>query len=316
MRLCIMGAGRIGSAVADLADDYGHTVTALADSKSAVIDEDGIDVDSAFAEKRDEGRIGEDALEEATEALYDVLIEVTPTTPGNAEPAYSHVRTALERDCHVVLGNKGPVAERYQDVRALERESAGELRFEATVGGAMPVISTITDLEPSRVTNVRGVFNGLANFILSRMAAEGLGYEHVLAEARDLGIGEADSDFDIEGTDTALTCSIIANVLSRTDHEFRLGDADIEGIKHIPGSALDLAKEDGQTIRLIGDVTSENIRVGPRLVPSNGPLAVQGTKTIVQIETETTGRINVSGGGTTGHEIATAILTDINRIGE
>jgi len=43
--------------------------------------------------------------------------------------------------------------------------------------------------------------NGTANFILSRMGADGLGYEHVLAEAQDLGVAEADLTFDVDGTD-------------------------------------------------------------------------------------------------------------------
>ena len=76
---------------------------------------------------------------------YDVLVEATPSTLGDAEPGFGHVKAALERDRHVVLANKGPVAERYGEVRALERESAGEVYLEATVGGAMPVLSTIAD---------------------------------------------------------------------------------------------------------------------------------------------------------------------------
>jgi len=39
---------------------------------------------------------------------YDVLVEATPTTLGDAQPGFDHVRTALERDRHVVLANKGP----------------------------------------------------------------------------------------------------------------------------------------------------------------------------------------------------------------
>jgi len=119
-------------------------------------------------------------------------VEATPTTLGDAEPGFSHVRTALERDRHAVLANKGPVAERFGDLRALVADSAGDIRFEATVGGAIPAVSTVEDIEPGHVTAVRGVLNGTANFILTRMAAEGLDYDHVLAEAQDLGVAEAD----------------------------------------------------------------------------------------------------------------------------
>ncbi len=311
-----MGAGAVGTSVVDLASEYGHTVTAFADSRSAVVDAGGIDATAAVERKENEGVVGDAAPEDALAAAYDVLVEATPTTLGGAQPGFGHVERALEQDRHVVLANKGPVAERYGDVRALERESEGTVLFEATVGGAMPVCSTIGDFGPDHITAVRGVLNGTANFILSRMAAEGLGYEHVLAEAQDLGVAEADPTFDVEGTDAALKFVIIANVLAGDDREYTLADADVEGIKDVPASALDLANEDGRTIRLIGEVSNNEVRVGPRLVSEHAALAVTGTRNIVQLETTHAGRLNVSGRGAGGPETATAVLADVDRLGD
>jgi len=316
VKLAVLGAGAVGRSVAELATDYGHTVTALADSRSAAVDADGIDVTDALATKDDEGTVGTDSPEAALDADYDALVEATPTTLGDAQPGFGHVEAALERDRHVVLANKGPVAERYADVRALERESDGELLFEATVGGAMPVLSTIDDFDPEHITAARGVLNGTANFILSRMAAEGLGYEHVLAEAQDLGVAEADPTFDVEGTDAALKCAIVANVLAQGDREYTLDDAEVEGISSIPGSALELAQEDGHTVRLIGEVADGDVRVGPRLVPENAALSVSGTRNIVQLETAHAGRLNISGRGAGGPETASAVLADVGRLPE
>ncbi|WP_302082707.1 homoserine dehydrogenase [Salinibaculum rarum] len=316
MRLAVMGAGAVGTSVVELTGEYGHTVTAFADSSSAVVDAEGIDAAAAVERKENEGIVGDADPEDALAAEYDVLVEATPTTLGDAQPGFGHVERALERDRHVVLANKGPVAERYGDVRALERESEGTVLFEATVGGAMPVCSTIDDFGPDHITAARGVLNGTANFILSRMAAEGLGYEHVLAEAQDLGVAEADPTFDVEGTDAALKFVIIANVLAGDEREYTLEDATVEGIKDVPASALDLAHEDGRTIRLIGEVSDGEVRVGPRLVPEHGALAVTGTRNIVQIETTHAGRLNVSGRGAGGPETATAILADVDRLAD
>ncbi|WP_134669544.1 homoserine dehydrogenase [Halorussus marinus] len=312
MKLAILGAGAVGRSVAELAGEYGHEVAALADSTSAAVDSGGIDVERALAEKAQTGRVGAAAPEDALGTEYDALVEATPTTLGDAQPGFGHVRTALERDRNVVLANKGPVAERYDELRELERESAGSVRFEATVGGAIPVLSTIESYDPATITAARGVLNGTANFVLSRMAAEGLGYEHVLAEAQDLGVAEADPSFDVDGTDAALKCVILANVLGTGNYS--LADAEVEGIDELPGSALELAAEDGRTIRLIGEATPEGVRVGPRLVPENGTLAVTGTRNIVQLETEHAGRLNLSGRGAGGPETATAVLADVNRL--
>jgi homoserine dehydrogenase len=316
VRLAVLGAGAVGSAVVELASEYGHRVVALADSTSAAVDPEGLGP-AVLERKAETGVVGEADPADALAAPADVLVEATPTTLGDAEPAFSHVEAALAADRHVVLANKGPVAERYADVRALERESEGRVLFEATVGGAIPVLSTVADVGAAQVTAARGVLNGTANFVLSRMAAEGLGYEHVLAEAQDLGVAEPDPSFDVEGTDAALKCVILANVLRDADPEasaVSLEDAEVEGIRDVPGSALDLAGEDGRTIRLIGEATRDSIRVGPRLVPTNGTLAVSGTRNIVQLETRHAGRLNVSGRGAGGPETATAVFSDVARL--
>ena len=312
LRIAVLGAGAVGRSVVDLAGEYGHVVTAVADSQTAAVDADGLDPATVLDRKEREGVVGDLDAEAALTADYDVLVEATPTTLGDAEPGFSHVRTALEADRHVVLANKGPVAERYDDLRALEADSEGTVQFEATVGGAIPVLSTIADFGSTHITAARGVLNGTANFILSRMAAEGLGYEHVLAEAQDLGVAEADPSFDVEGTDAALKFVILANVLG--DGGYSLADAEVEGIQNIPGSALDLAAEDGRTIRLIGEATPDGVRVGPRLVPQNGTLAVSGTRNIVQLATEYAGNLNLSGRGAGGPETATAVLSDVSRL--
>ena len=123
LRLAVVGVGAVGRSVVELAPDYGHVVTAVADSRSSAVDPDGIDADATFERKEREGVVGSGDPADALAAEYDVLVEATPTTLGDAEPGFSHVRAALERDRHVVLANKGPVAERYADLRALEAES-------------------------------------------------------------------------------------------------------------------------------------------------------------------------------------------------
>jgi homoserine dehydrogenase len=314
LRLAVIGVGAVGRSVVELASEYGHTVTAVADSSSSAVDPDGLDAEVVFDRKEREGVVGPDDPADALAADYDVLVEATPTTLGDAEPGFSHVRAALERDRHAVLANKGPVAERYADLRALEAESAGTVQFEAAVGGAIPILSTIADFGPSQITAARGVLNGTANFILSRMAAEGLGYEHVLAEAQDLGVAEADPAFDVEGTDAALKFVILANVLNQDDRVYSLADATVEGIRDIPVSTLDLAAEDGRTVRLIGEATADGVRVGPRLVPRHDALSVTGTRNIVQFETVNAGQLHLSGRGAGGPETATAILSDVGRL--
>ncbi len=314
-RLAVLGAGAVGQAVCRAAADRGHRVVALADSTGAVADDDGIDVAAALERKRVRDSVGTAAPADALEAECDVLVEATPTTLGDAEPGFGHARRALERDRDVVLANKGPVAERYGDLRAAERASAGRVRFGATVGGAVPVLPTLAGFRVENVRSVRGVLNGTANFVCSRMAAEGLSYEHVLAEAQDLGVAEADPAFDVEGTDAALKCVIVANVLSGDDREWTLADADVEGIADLPVRAFESATAADRTVRLVGTASRDGVSVAPRLVPASSPLAVEGTRNVARVETATAGTVDVGGRGAGGPETAASVLADVERLG-
>lgn len=314
MKLAILGAGAVGRTVLKRAPDHGHTVVGIADSTGAAVDPGGLDPTTILDRKAETGSVGDTTTEAVFETDATAVIEATPTTLGDAEPAFSHCRRALEADKHVVLANKGPVAERFGELQTLVADSAGEVRFEATVGGAIPVLRTIEDYDPESVTAVRGVLNGTANFILSRMAAEGLSYEKVLNDAQELGVAETDPSFDVEGTDAALKGVILANVLTGGDPEFTLSDATVQGIEGLPTSALTVAAEDGKTIRLLSEATREGIRVGPRLVPETGTLAVSGTRNIVQLETAHAGQLNISGRGAGGDPTAAAIFADLSRL--
>ena len=313
MRIAVIGAGTIGAAVSKLADEYGHTVTALSDSTTSIVDEEGIDVESVLERKSTDGAVGGEDAAEALHAPYDVLVEATPTTLEDAEPGYSHTREALERDRHVVLANKGPIALRYSEVRELERTSDGSVRFGATIGGALPTISTIEDHGPSRITSVFGALDGTANFILSRMAVEGLDFNHVLAEAQDLGVAKTDPSFEVDGIDSALKGLILANVLN-PDTQNSLDNVAITGVRGLSGSMLDLAKEDGMTIRLITEVVDGEVWVGPRLISRNSTLAPTGNSIVVQLGTVHAGDLNTSGVGMGAMETASLVLSDVDKL--
>lgn len=312
MKIAVVGVGAVGRAVAEQAGHRGHSVVALADSRGAVVDEEGVDVEAVFRRQGDDQSVGEEPIEAALDAGYDVLVEATPTTLEDAQPAFGYVRHAFERDRHVVLANKGPVAERYTELMDVVERSQGTLRYEATVAGAVPALATIEGVGADNVVGVRGILNGTANFVLTRMAAEDLAYDHVLAEAQDLGVAEADPSFDVEGTDAALKCAILANTVRGGG--VSLSDVLVDGITEIPGSALELASETGHTIRLVGEIGAETVSVGPRLVPEDDPLAVDGTTNVVQLDTEHAETLTLQGPGAGGPATATAVLADIHRL--
>lgn len=316
MRVALVGFGAVGCGVAEAVREgvpFDCTVVGIADSSSAARDPDGLDLEVALERKAETGRVGDESDGPAAlvaEAEYDVLIEASPTTLGDAEPAYGHMTTALERGADVVTSNKGPLAMRYDDLMATAAQHGGRVRMEGAVGGAMPVVNTVTEsLAGNEVTAARGILNGTCNFILTRMLEEGLPYDHVLGEAQDMGIAEADPTFDVEGIDTALKCVILSNVLFEETRT--LDDAEIEGITEVTPDALRLARDSGHVVKLVGEVDADGLTVAPRLVPTGSALDVGGTLNVVAFDTALAGEVTVTGRGAGSTETASAIVSDL-----
>jgi len=193
----------------------------------------------------------------------------------------------------------------------LAAKKGKELKFEASVGGAMPIISLVRqDLAGNGIISIKGILNGTCNYILTRMAEENLPYEHVLKEAQQIGIAEADSSKDVEGVDTAVKLVILANSIFGMNATYN--DVKVKGIMEITPDALRLANDAGYIIKLIGDVDSGGrLEVAPRLVPKEDPLNVGGTLNVATIKTDLAGDITVIGKGAGPIEAASAIFSDI-----
>lgn len=317
MRIALLGFGSVGKGVAHALKrkNLGITITALCDSKSGVIDENGVNIGEILARKEQYGLCGETGItaeDIIASDLYDVLVEVTPTDATTGEPALSYIKMALSMGKHVVTSNKGPIAIAYEQLMDLARAHNVQLRFEATVCGAIPLLHAIQHgLAGNTIRELHGVFNGTCNYILTRMAEEGLSYQQALAEARELGYAEADPTYDVKGIDAAIKLVILANAI--WNRRASLDDVEITGIDQLTSHGIALAEDDETTIRLIGEIIPDKniLRVAPRILPRNHPLVVQGTLNAVNIITDMAGDITVIGKGAGSLETASAIVSDL-----
>ena len=321
VRISIIGFGNVGGGVAEvirrkreeIAIKYGLDikVVGIADLKGIIVNENGLSEEDIMKLKT--GKKPEDMTTPAVikEVEHEVVVETTPTNVENGEPGLRHIITALESGRHVVTSNKGPLALQYKRLMELAAKKGKEIRFEASVGGAMPIISLVREnLAGNGIISIKGILNGTCNYILTRMVEEGLPYEHVLKEAQERGIAEADPSKDVEGTDTAVKLVILANSVFGRDVTYK--DVDVAGITDITPEALKLANDAGYVIKLIGEVDrDECLKVAPRLVPKDDPLNVGGTLNVATIKTDLAGDITVIGKGAGPIEAASAILSDI-----
>lgn len=323
IKLALAGFGTVGQGVAEvllnrakfLKKRYGEVpqVVLVMDSKSYAYEPKGIDLKKLLERKHEIGNVGADRYTDSVAVLkehdYDILIEVTPTDIKTGGVGLKNITCALKCGKDVITVNKGPLALKFSELIGLAREHGCKLRFEGTVGGAMPIINLCHEnLVGENIRSIRGIFNGTCNYILSKMD-KGQPYEQALKEAQQLGYAETDPTNDVEGYDTAAKVTILANSVFHKD--VTVNDVKITGISKITAEAVAQAASHNMVIRLIGEVSDTKLEVSPRLIPVGHPLSISGTLNIAQIEADLAGPITITGRGAGKTETASAILSDL-----
>src|SRR5947208_9603847 len=168
----------------------------------------------------------------------DLIVELI----GGLEPAREYILRALEAGKHVVTANKQVLSHHGEEIYEAARAAGVQLRFEAAVGGVVPVIRVIHEtLAAAHVERVHGIVNGTTNFILTEMERTGASYEDALADAQRLGYAEADPTEDVNGKDAAAKMAIIARLAF--DPPVPLGQVVYDGIEHITADDMEYARD-------------------------------------------------------------------------
>jgi homoserine dehydrogenase len=328
VRLVLIGFGNLGRGLSlvlakkarFLREKHGliPRVAAIVDETGALVDDRGVPMRKLAALARSGEMVarfsgakpGKLALETIENVEADVVFELTPTNIKTGEPGLSHIKAAMSAGKHVVTSNKGPLVVAFKELDTLAKRQGIEFRYSASVGGAIPVIELARKLlAGNEVKEIRGVLNGTTNYILTRMTEEGMPFEMVLREAQELGIAEKDPSLDIDGIDTASKLVILSNSLLGANAKF--ADVRREGIRRVTPEAVRLAREAGQTIKLVGSAKKGQLEVSPKLVPFGHPLAVGGTLNAVTLKLDLAREISISGFGAGPTETSSALLGDL-----
>jgi homoserine dehydrogenase len=241
----------------------------------------------------------------------DLVVELI----GGVEPAREYILRAMAAGRHVVTANKAVLSQHGEEIYDAARGAAVQLRFEAAVGGVVPVIRVIHEtLAAAHIERVHGIVNGTTNFILTEMAATGASYEEALKEAQALGYAEADPSEDVSGRDAAAKMAIIARLAFNLP--LHLDEVPYEGIEQLTPGDIEYARELGLSLKLVG--TAErldggiSVRVHPTFLYGAHPLAsVNGSFNAVTIESPAITEITLSGPGAGGSQTASAVLGDV-----
>ena len=258
---------------------------------------------------------GVQADQDVSGLIHNPEVAVVCELIGGIEPAKRFILEAMAAGKHVVTANKMLLAHHGPELCRAALEHGVELRYEAAVAGAIPIIKAIREaLVGNRIKHVYGILNGTCNYILSRMTYEGLEFDDVLAQAIKLGFAESPPDLDIEGHDTAHKCQIIASLCFST--EVDLNDIHTEGITQITHSDVAYALEMGYVIKLLAIVRDAGkaieARVHPALVPEDHLLAsVRNEFNAVYVQSDAADATLYYGRGAGRLPTASAVVADI-----
>jgi homoserine dehydrogenase len=294
-RVGLLGHGTVGGAFHELLDARADAIEAATGMRP--------EVSGVLTRSRGEF---EDIAERS-----DLVVELM----GGVEPARDYILRAMRAGRHVVTANKQVLSQHGEELYDAARESGVQLRFEAAVGGVVPVIRVINEtLAAAHIERVHGIVNGTTNFILSEMARTGASYGDALKQAQELGFAEADPTEDVTGKDAAAKMAIIARLAFGAAVE--LDDVPYEGIDHLTSDDIAYAKDLGLSLKLIGSAERIDsglaVRVYPAFLYGGHPLAsVNGSFNAVTIESPAITEITLSGPGAGGSQTASAVLGDV-----
>ena len=306
----LLGYGTVGSSVARMLAERREEIERATGHKLTVVRALVRDPAKTREFTPGAGVLTDDFAELRDDARIDVVAEVM----GGLEPAGGYVRELLQAGKPVVSANKQLVARDGAELFALASAAGVQLRFEASVCAAVPVVKVLREsLAAENVQRILGIVNGTTNFVLSRMESGGT-YAEALAEAQSLGFAEADPTDDVSGADAAAKIAILATVAFGS----RVLPTDVQcrGIDAVEPAHVNAATAFGMAVKLIAIATLSgggvDVRVQPALVEHAHPLAgVDGSSNAVVLQGDAIREVTLRGPGAGGIETASAVVADL-----
>lgn len=245
----------------------------------------------------------------------DPEISVVVETMGGINPAYEFVKEALERGKSVCTSNKELVAKHGAELLAIAKEKKVNFLFEASVGGGIPIIRPLNQsLTADEIQEITGILNGTTNYILTKMAKEGVSFATALKEAQEKGYAERNPEADVEGFDACRKIAILTSLAygMQVDHE----DIYTEGITRITDVDISYAKEMGAAIKLLGTGKKVGHKVyamiSPVLINSDNPLfSVNDVFNGIFVRGNLLGDVMFYGAGAGKYPTASAVVSDV-----
>ncbi len=311
VKVGLIGFGTVGSGVVKILHNNADIITRRVGRKVVLAKIADLDVTTDRGVLVSSGILTTNVNDILDDPQIDIVVELI----GGHEPAKRFILQALSSKKGVVTANKALLADHGEEVFEAAFKAQADLGFEASVGGGIPIIRSLTEgLAGNRLTSITGIMNGTSNYILSRMTHEGRDFSDILKEATREGYAEADPSLDIDGVDAAHKLVIMVNLAYGTP--VPMSAVHTEGISKISTVDIAFARELGFTIKLLGIAKCQEqvieARVHPTLVPAESPIAqVNGVYNAIHLVGDAVGDIVLYGQGAGSLPTASAVVGDI-----
>lgn len=249
------------------------------------------------------------------EVIEDPEVDLVIELIGGTTFAKEVVIGALQNGKSVVTANKALMATCGEEVMNLAEEKGVEIAFEASVGGAIPIIVPLKhSLIANRIDSIMGIVNGTTNYMITRMDEDGMSYEDALKEAQEKGFAEADPTADVDGLDAAAKIAILASIAFNS--RVTMDQVFTEGIRRISPVDLAMAHEMGYTVKLLAHAyrtdAGVDVRVHPTMIPESHQLAmVNGVFNAIYTVGDAAGENMFFGEGAGAGPAASAVMGDV-----
>ena len=250
-----------------------------------------------------------------TDNLEDIIndnkIDIVVEVLGGYDFAKKACVLTLSKHKHLVTANKEIVANDIDELTKLARDNKVSFCYEASVGGAIPIIKNLKELTlVNRIQKIIGILNGTTNYILSRIS-EGMSFEEALKLAQEKGFAEKDPTADLEGYDMMRKIAILSDIAWNTK-------INIYDIKHSSFSLIhnyDM-KKNHQTMKYVCEAFKDNnkifISVGLMELDNQEVLCkINEEDNGVFVETSLADKLVFIGKGAGSLPTASAIVSDI-----
>lgn len=223
LNLFIVGTGNVGNSLikqiqsqqAQLLRDKSLEikVVGIANSRKALFDRNGIDLENYSHELSEKGVHLSPAGIEAEVINMNIFNPVFVDCTSNPEIA-SLYENLLNHNVNVVAANKISASGSYDNYKTLKRIAHlkdVKFLFETNVGAGLPIISTLNSLINSgdRILKIEAVLSGTLNYIFN-VLDENTGLSQAVEMARQKGYTESDPRIDLSGEDVIRKIVILA----------------------------------------------------------------------------------------------------------